>query len=161
MCLVDLLRTTAGARRPARWWDRGLWLCGVALALICLGVGLWSQAALVCGNSVNAQVIECQTGLHVDGRFLDHVTSCDVQIDGGAFAGKHTVESSTRHAPGSTIKLAGFRRTLSDRALITSRALLIPLGVLILAGTWWMGFPPRKADRQVMHARRAGRRRKH
>jgi hypothetical protein len=161
MCNVDLLRTAAGARRPARWWDRGLWLCGLVLALLCLSIGLWSQAALALGDTVGAQVTHCHTGLHVDGRFINHVTSCDVQINGGAFAGRHTVESSTRHAPGSTIELAAFRHTLSDRGLISSRALLIPLGVLIFAATWWMGFPLRKADRRVMRTRHSRRRHRH
>jgi hypothetical protein len=161
MCRVDLLRTAAGARKPARWWGRGLWLCGVALALICLSLGLWSQAALALGKPVRAQVISCHTGLHVSGRFLVHVTSCDVQINTGAFAGRHTIESSTRQVPGSTIELAAFRHALSEKGLISSRALLIPLGILILAGTWWMGFPPKRLDRRVMRTRHARRRRRH
>jgi hypothetical protein len=126
-----------------------------------LSLGLWSQAALALGTPVRAQVVSCHTGLHVSGRFLVHVTSCNVQISTGAFAGTHTIDSSTRHMPGSTIELAAFRNTLSDRGLISSRALLIPLGSLILGVTWWMGFPPKKTDRRVMRTGHGRRRRRH
>lgn len=151
---MDILRKRAGGRRPSRWWDRGLWFCGLGLGVLTAGLGLWAEAASTLGHNVTARVVSCHTGLHVSGRFLDHVTTCNLQIDSGAFTGTHSVEMSARHEPGSTVTLASFRGTLSDSSLVSSRALLIPTSAVLFGATWWMGFPPRKGPDDTRPFRR-------
>ena len=142
---VDLMRRSAGRRRKGRWWDRGLWFCGVALAVLLLSLGLWAQAGRLVGTQVEARVVSCRTGIQLSGRFLGRATACNVSIAQGKFAGTHMVDSAGPQAAGGNIELLAFRGTLSDPRQVTDRILLIPLGVLILGLTWWMGFPP-KAD---------------
>ncbi|CCG02037.1 protein of unknown function [Blastococcus saxobsidens DD2] len=82
---VDLFRRRAANRRSSRFWDRGMWFCGLALALLVLGLGLWSLSATLLGQPVDARVQSCETELQGAGRFVWNATDCEmttVDVDG-------------------------------------------------------------------------------
>jgi hypothetical protein len=65
---MDLLRSRAGARRPPRWWDRGLYFCGVVVAALLLSLGLSAVSATAFGTLASARVESCHTETHPGGR---------------------------------------------------------------------------------------------
>jgi len=141
---VDPLRRQAGNRRPARFWDRGQWLCGALIALISIGLGLWALTAEHLGRDVESTVRSCSTELHLSGRFLRHVTTCEVsvkRIDGQPPT--ISVETSRPYPAGAPLTLVVFRDTYADATLNSNYVWLLPLGLAVAAGTWWMGFPSR------------------
>ena len=147
---VDLLRRAAGARRRSRFWDRGMWFCGITAGVLLSGVAAWSLAASALGTPISASVTSCSTELHLHGR---HVTSCDVTISSGALAGHHMVDTAARHRPGTVLRLIAFNHSLSDPALNHAHGWLLPIGIALIGASWWMGFPARRAKTSGKRAR--------
>jgi hypothetical protein len=152
---VDVLRRAAATRRPGRWWDRGLWACGLALAAIGVAIGGWSLADQLRSQPESARVLSCQTELQAYGRWLGNRTTCEVTIGG------RTVELETkhRHPSGSTLSLRSTGDTVLDPALTHDRVWWLPVGVLIGGVTWWAGLPPRTDLTYGRHAASRERRR--
>ena len=149
----DLLRRRAGRRRPGRFWDRGQWFLCVVLALLLIGIGLWSLSANWLGHPVVSTVRSCETELHMSGRFGRHVTYCEVLIPGSSVPVDDRVEARRPLPAGSQLMLTAFRDTYSDASLNSSYVWLIPLGVALGVATWWMGLPPRVDLNYGRHAR--------
>ena len=141
---VDLLRREVGNRRSSRFWDRGQWFCGFAIAVLTLGVGLWSLSAMLLGREVDSTVQSCATELHLSGRLLRHVTDCEVTTElVDRHAAVRQVEASRPHPAGTKLTLVAYRGTYADAALNSNYVWLGPVGLAVAAGTWWMGLPSR------------------
>jgi hypothetical protein len=154
----DLLRRRAGRRRSARFWDRGQWFAGVALAALLLGIGVWSLSTTWLGRPVLSTVRSCETELHLSGHFGRHVTYCEVLLPGTHAPAVDRVETRGPLPPGSSLALTEFRNTYSDASLSSSYAWLVPLGLAVAVLAWWMGLPPKTDLSYGRHTRpRSGR----
>ncbi|WP_456597148.1 hypothetical protein [Blastococcus sp. SYSU DS0552] len=136
---VDVLRRAAGARRPGRWWDRGMWFCALAVAALGVGTGGWSMAHQLRSQPVSAEVLSCQTEPHAYGRWLGSRTTCEVTTDSG------TVELETErwHPAGSELSLRSGGDAVFDPDLSRDQVWWLPIGVLVGGVAWWIGLPPR------------------
>jgi hypothetical protein len=145
---MDVLRRAAGARRPPRWWDRGLWACGLAVAVIGIGIGSTAVVDERSATPRTATVVSCSTDLHLYGRWLGDRTTCEVAI------GTRTVEIETERSypPGSEISLLVNGDSVLDPGLERDTTWWLPAGLVAGAGTWWMGFPPRKQASTGRHS---------
>jgi hypothetical protein len=106
-------------------------------------------------------VQSCDTDLQPSGRFLRHVTDCQVTTEG--VDGHDTtvqVETSRPHRAHSRLSLIAFRDTYADAHLTSNYIWLIPLGVAVAVGTWWMGLPSRTDLTYGRHAALRTRRRR-
>jgi hypothetical protein len=123
------------------------------MALLLIGIGLWSLSANWLGQPVVSTVRSCETELHLSGRFGRHVTYCEVLIPGTSEPVVERVEARRPLPASSRLRLTTFRNTYSDASLNSSYVWLIPLGVTVGVATWWMGFPPRADLNYGRHAR--------
>jgi hypothetical protein len=74
-----------------------MWFCGLVIAVLTLGIGLWSLSATLLGQAVDATVQSFETELQGAGRSVWNVTDCEVTTLG--FDGQPTtiqVETSAR-----------------------------------------------------------------
>jgi hypothetical protein len=141
---VRVLRQEAGDGRPSRWWDRGLWFCGIAAALIFVGLGGWALSDKYLGQPVKSTVNSCETELHLAGRWLRRVTSCDVTVVGTAGVPAHMQVDTTRpYSSGSSLRLLRLGNSYADTALTSNYIWGLPLGLAVGVGAWWMGLPSR------------------
>lgn len=139
---MDLLRRQAGNRRSSRFWDRGQWFCGLTVAVLSTGIGLWSVSATLFGQAVESTVQSCDTELQASGRWLRHVTECEVTTSGAnGQPAALQVETRRPYPEDTELTLIAFRGTYADATLNSNYVWLIPLGLAAAAGTWWMGFP--------------------
>jgi hypothetical protein len=124
-------------------------------------VGLWSVSASVLGQVVGSTVQSCDTELQLSGRFLRHVTDCRVTTEG--VDGRHTtlqVETNRPHPADTRLPLVSSRGTYADAHLTSTYIWLVPLGMAVAVGTWWMGFPSRTDLTYGRHAALRTRRRR-
>lgn len=150
---VRMLRQEAGNGRPSRFWDRGQWFCGITVALIFVGLGGWALADEYFGQPVSSTVNSCETELHLAGRWLRHVTNCDVTLLDTAGAPSHEQVDTTRPYPsGAPLELTRLGDSYADAALTSNYIWGLPLGVAVGIGTWWMGFPSRVDSSYGKHA---------
>lgn len=150
---ADVLRRRAGRRRSVRFWDRGQWFCCLVLALLLIGVGVWSLAANWLGHPVVSTVRSCETERHFSGHSGRHVTYCAVLIPGASEPAVDRVEARRPLPAGSHLTLTAFRNTYSDVSLNSSYVWLIPLGIAVGIAAWWLGLPPKMDLNYGRHAR--------
>lgn len=143
---MDVLRRGAGARRPRRYWDRGLWLCGVFIAALLGGLGGYSWVMLSIGNRVEGRVVSCRTDLHLDGKIGREQSRCNFVVPGQS--GTVPVDTSQEYAAGTKVKLVQRGSGVDEVALDADQRILVPVAALVLATTWWLGWPPRGPRRK-------------
>ena len=145
---MDVLRRGAGARRPGRWWDRGMWFCALAGAAIGVGIGGWSLTEQLRGQPESARVLSCETEPHLYGRWLGSRATCEVRTD------SRTVELETErwHSAGSELSLRSSGDTVFDPALNRDQVWWLPGGLLVGGVAWWIGLPPRTDLTSGRHA---------
>ena len=110
------------------------------IAVLTISVGLCSLSAMFRGREVDSTVQSCATVLHLRG----HVTFCEVtvvQVDGHPAI--RQAEASRSYPAGTKLTLVAYRGTYVDAALNSDQVWLIPVGLAVAAGTWWMGLPSR------------------
>jgi hypothetical protein len=139
---VDLLRQEAGNRRNPRWWDRGMWLCVVALGMIGLFLGGWAVGTVLNGRSVVGVVQSCHTTFHFTGHAGRSQTTCMVLPPGQA--APIEVDTSGLRTTGANVNLVKVGSSYSERHLDEAQTAFAPAGLACLAFAWWMGWPPRK-----------------
>lgn len=130
-----------------------MWFCGLAIALLVLGLGLWSLSATLLGQPVDARVQSCETELQGAGRFVRNATDCEMTtVDADGQPTTALVETSRPYPQGTQLTLTAFRGAYADPTLSSHERWLVPLGLTVGVGTWWMGFPSRVDDTYGRHA---------
>lgn len=130
-----------------------MWFCGMVIAVLTFGLGLWSLSATVLGQPVDAKVQSCETELRGAGRFVWNITACEVTTLG--VDGQPTttlVETSRPYPEGTRLTLTAFRGTYADPTLNSHQRWLLSLGLTVAVGTWWMGLPSRVDNTYGRHA---------
>jgi hypothetical protein len=143
---VDVLRRAAGARRPRRYWDRGMWFCGVAMAVLFGGVGVYSWVMVSSGQRVEGTVVSCTTDLHLEGRVSREQSRCDFIVPGQP--GTVPVDTSQEYEAGTKVELVVRGSGVDEVALDKDQRALVPVAAVILLVTWWIGWPPRGPRRK-------------
>jgi hypothetical protein len=143
---VDVLRRAAGARRPRRYWDRGMWFCGVAIAALLGGVGIYSWVMLSIGQRVEGTVVSCTTDLHLDGKVAREQSRCDFVVPGQP--GTVPVDTSQEYEAGAKVNLVLRGSGVDEVALDADQRGFVPIAALVLVTTWWLGWPPRGPRRK-------------
>lgn len=128
------------ARHAGADWDRGLFLCVLAVTLLCLALGGYAMLASAIGQRVFAEVRSCSTELHVSGHFWRHQTRCAVTV---AAQGTHEIDTSAGYRPGTRVQVLVLGGQVTDVRLARAEMWFlapVPLSVAVLARKGW----PRK-----------------
>ena len=130
-----------GPRRPrahaGRSWDRGLYLCVLALVLLSLALGGFAVLSSAVGKIEVAEVRSCSKHLHVSGHSWRHQTRCTVVVAGH---GTHDVDTNAPHPSGTHIQVVVLAGQVSDLRLARSQRWFLapaPLLIVLLMRNGW------------------------
>jgi hypothetical protein len=123
-----------------------MWLCGVLIAVLLGGVGIHSWVLFSIGQRVEGTVVSCATDLHLDGRIAREQSRCDFVVPGQPEP--VPVDTSREYDPGTKVNLVERGSGLDEVDLDADQRWLVPVSTLVLAATWWLGWPPRGPRRK-------------
>jgi len=130
-------RAVANGRHARPDWDRGLFLCALFLALLCLGLCCYAIIASTFGRVASATVQFCQTDFHFSGHFVRHQTRCVLLVE---HLGEREVDTAGPHKAGDSVRVQILRGQVSDARLSHAQFWFlapVPVLVMLLARKGW------------------------